>query len=128
MTVQTASVEIVKLDASSSEPDAKELVEALGDFAKSRSTRELIRSSGERQVRCALLVPILKDGHPVRPAQLGRVLRKVIRSAVDAATAGDHVLVDFILAPDSRLEIKAGPVAEMGGSLDGATIDQFFKA
>lgn len=128
MTVQTASVEIVKLDASSSGQDARELVEALGDFAKSRSTRELIRSSGERQVRCALRVPLLKDGHPVRPAELGRVLRKVIRSAVDAASAGDHVLVDFIIASNSRVEIKAGPVTEMGGNLDGATIDQFFRA
>jgi hypothetical protein len=34
------------------------------------------------------------------------VLRKVIRSAVDAASAGDHVIVDFIIASSSRLEIK----------------------
>jgi hypothetical protein len=128
MTVQTASVEIVEVDASPSGRQAKELVEALADFAKSRSTRELIRSSGERQVRCALRVPLLKDGHAVRSAELGRVLRKVIRSAVGAASAGDHVIVDFIIASSSRLEIKAGPVAEMGGSLDGSTIDQFFRA
>lgn len=127
MTVQTGSVEIFKLDASPSGRDAKELVEALADFAKSRSTGELIHSSGERQVKCALRVPLLKDGHPVRSAELGRVLRKVIRSAVDAASSGDHVLVDFIVTSSARLEIKAGPAAEMGGSVDGATIDKFFK-
>lgn len=128
MTVQTASVEIVAVDASPGGGEAKELVPALADFAKSRSTRELIRASGERQVRCALRVPLLKDGHPVRSAELGRVLRRVIRSAVDAASAGDHVIVDFTIASESHLEIKAGPVGEMGGSLDGATIDQFFGA
>lgn len=45
MTVQTASVEIVEVDASPSGRQAKELVEALADFAKSRSTRELIAAA-----------------------------------------------------------------------------------
>jgi signal transduction histidine kinase len=125
MTVQTGLVELLTLHSPGT-PDAKELIEALDDFAKSRATRELIRSNVQRRIQCALRVPLLKDGHAVRPTELGRVLRKVIRSAVEASSPGDHVLVDFIVTADSRLEIKAGPATQMGG-VDGAAIDRIFS-
>lgn len=48
MTVQTGLVELLTLHSPST-PDAKELIEALGDFAKSRATRELIRSNVQRR-------------------------------------------------------------------------------
>lgn len=49
MTVQTGLVELLTLHSPST-PDAKELIEALGDFAKSRATRELIRSNVQRRI------------------------------------------------------------------------------
>lgn len=103
----------------------KELVEALADVAKARSMRDLLRYNKQREVSCALRVPLLKGSYPVESGELGRALRKVIRGAVDAASSGDHVLVDFIPESDARLIVKAGPAAQMGG-LDSSAIKQLY--
>lgn len=125
MEVKTASVAIYELDSAQDMRGTKDLVDALSDVAKARSTKDLMRMSQQRQVNCALRVPLLKGRHPVRSNELGRTLRKLIRSAVDAASPGDHVLVDFLVTSDPCLEIRAGPANEMGG-FDSSTIDGLF--
>lgn len=49
-----------------------------------------------------------------RTAEPGAALEKVIRAAIDAAPH-DYILVDFVIACASRLDVKAGPAEEMGG-------------
>lgn len=117
MVVHSESIAIHAIEPSQNRQDTKELVDALVDVSKSRSTRDIIRDSQQHQVKCALRVPLLKGSHPVQAAELGRALRRVMRAAIDAASPGDHVLVDFIVTSSSCLDVKAGPAAEMSGGL-----------
>lgn len=89
------------------------MMDALQDVAGSRSTRDLFRSVGDGEVRCFLRLPLVVDERPVEASALGRALRKVVRTAVDAASPGDEIVVDFITETASRLRIAAGAVAEM---------------
>lgn len=125
MAIETDTTAVCEPGDLSIEADAKELVEALRDVASARSTREMIRSNEHRQVKCALRIPLANDGHLVRSSELGRTLRKVVRRAVDAATPNDLVLVDFVVVPGSRLEVRAGPSEEMAGP-DRATYEAIF--
>lgn len=111
MTITSESIAIFDHDAGNA--NAKPLMDALQDVAGSRSMRDLFRSVRDGEVRCALRLPLVADERSVEPATLGRALRKVVRTAVDAASAGDELVVDFRREPDSRLLIAAGPVAEM---------------
>lgn len=125
MAIENDTIAVYEPDDPSIEADAKELVEALKDFFCARSTRALIRSNEHREVKCALRVPLANDGHLVRPSELGRTLRKVVRRAVDAASPDDLVLVDFVIVPGSGLEVRAGPSEEMEGP-DRATYEAIF--
>lgn len=126
MAIETESVGIHNGPRPEGEHKTKELVEALADVAKGRSMRDLQRYSKQRQVYCALRVPLLKGSYPVHSVELGRALRKVMRAAVDVAQPGDHILVDFIITSDSHLLVKAGPAAELG--LESSVLQPFFSA
>ncbi|MCE6076361.1 hypothetical protein FS799_15940 [Agrobacterium vitis] len=104
--------------------EVKPLIEALQDVAKSRSTRDFYRAVEAGGVRCFLRVPLTSDVQAVDSAALGRVMRKVLREAVEAAGSGDQIVVDFLPDPDGGLRIAAGPATEMGG-LEPATLKVF---
>src|SRR5579871_3035433 len=87
-------------------PVTLEVVEALQDFGRSRATRLLVQRGEESKVHCQLRVPLLRDCR-VRPDELGRVLRKVWRAAIDEAEPGDRFVVDIHLGPDSLLVVQA---------------------
>lgn len=125
MAIETERIAIYSDTHPDGERNTKELVEALADVAKARSMRDLQRYSKQGQVDCALRVPLLKGSCLVQVAELGRALRKVMRAAVNAAQPSDHVLIDFIVTPDSHLLVKAGPASEMG--MDGSALQQFFR-
>ncbi len=125
MAIETESVEIENDPRPESKRNTKELVEALAEVAKARSMRDLQRYSKQRQVHCTLRVPLLKGSYPVQSAELGRALRKFMRATVDASQPGDYVLVDFVVASDSHLVVKAGPASEMG--LDSSVLKPFFS-
>lgn len=93
----------------------KPLIEVLQFVAKSRSTRDLYRAAEASGVRCFLRVPLASDEQPVDVAALGRVLRKILREAIETVGSGDQIVVEFLPDPDGRLRIAAGPTAEMGG-------------
>ena len=124
MAIETASITIYDNGRSADERETKDLVEALADVAALRSMRDLYRYSSQHEIRCALRAPFLKNC-AVQPRELGRTLRKVMRAAVDAANPGEQVLVDFLVQPDSRLVVAAGPAAELSG-LDSAELDRLY--
>ncbi|MGV2052483.1 hypothetical protein ACQZ48_20590 [Agrobacterium sp. 22-209-1] len=100
-------------------------MEALQDFAKSRATRKLYHFRAESKVGCVLRVPLIKEECPVEAGALGRALRKVARNAIEKASPGDQLVVDFRVGPDSLLHIEVRS-AETAG-LDTSVFKHFHR-
>lgn len=105
MVIETHTIAIWTDGNTAGEPSPPQLMDALGNFAKSRATRSLIREGLDRDVKCSLRVPLL-DECRVRPDELGRALRKVWRAALDAGKAGDQFIIDLYIGPDYRLVVQ----------------------
>lgn len=100
MTVTTQTTSIALDDAGA------ELIEALQDFARSRSTKALIRRSEDSDVRCGMRVPLYKECR-VDPRALSRGLRKLMRETIEGGEPGDRAVIDFAKDGESQLVLTA---------------------
>lgn len=122
MTIVSASVTIYDSGAEQTR-GVKGLLDALQDVAKSRATRDLYRFREDNKIGCVMRVPLINDECLVEAGALGRVMRKALREAIGAAKAGDRLVVDFRVRPDSRLHVEVRPADE--GGLDASVFEQF---
>lgn len=125
MTIASASISIYERGTDQAN-GVKALMEALQDFAKSRATRKLYLFREESNVGCVLRVPLIKEECPVKAGALGRALRKVARDAIEKASPGDQLVVDFRIGPGSLLHIEARSAEKAG--LDSSMFKHFHQA
>ncbi|CAM5608403.1 hypothetical protein ACFSUK_04900 [Sphingobium scionense] len=100
MTVTTQTTSIALDDAGA------ELIEALQDFARSRSTKALVRHGEDSDVRCGMRVPLYKECR-VDPRALGRRLRKLMRETIEGGEPGDRAVIEFAKDGDTQLVLTA---------------------
>lgn len=112
MVLGTHSIPIWKSESADDGTPRLFLADALEEFSKSRATRRLIREGLARDIRSALQVPLAYEVY-VRPGDLGRAVRKVMRAALDVSTSGECFVIDLGFGPDSLLSVTATRTPEL---------------
>ena len=105
MVIGTHTIPFWKSEDADDDPQRLFLEDALAEFSRSRATRRLIQHGIASGIKSAMLVPLYNLS--VRPGDLGRAIRKVMRTAFATLKPGDCFVVDLNAGSDGMLTVTA---------------------
>lgn len=114
MTIHQQS--IIVMDAESDDGrNAKDMLDALQDFARSRATRRLFKDCDAAGIKAEMMIPLLKNPLLVDPRALAKAVRQVMRAVLDDGVRSDLYRIELFPAEGGKhVNIVARPTDGAG--------------